>query len=112
VSLKIPRGAAMRPVAGSEDVRVRLEELSDEKHRLVMRELMASVDRPGWSRRETQALEDGMFQDPEMWREGFENMRIAVAERDGQVTGFARFRRKLDWNAEGPAGRVQVFHYV
>ncbi|MDQ2625330.1 MAG: GNAT family N-acetyltransferase [Actinomycetota bacterium] len=112
VSLKIPRGASLRAVPGADDVRVRLEEMSSEKHATLMRDLMASVDRPGWTHRSTPELEAGGLQDPEFWRDGFESMRVAVAERDGEVVGFARFRRKLDWNAEGPAGRVEVRQYV
>ena len=112
VSLTIPRGATLREVPGADGVRVRLEEMSAEEHGPLMRELMAGVERPGWTTRSTPELDAAGFQDPEFWRDGFESMRVAVTERGGEVTGFAQFRRKLDWNAEGPAGRVEVRRYV
>ncbi len=110
--VKIPRGATLRDVPGADDVRVRLEVLSTEKHLALFQDLNARVDRPGWSRRSTPGLEAGAFQDPEFWRNGFEAVRIAVAERDGVPVGFARFRRKLAWAATGPDGTVEVLDHV
>ena len=112
VALKIPRGAPMRDVPGADDVVVRVEEASAARHGDLFRDLTSPVDRPGWTRRSTPELEALVFQDPEFWRGGFESMRIAVAERDGVPVGFARFRRKIDWKPEGPAGRVEVREYV
>jgi len=112
VVMKIPRGATLRDVPGADGVRVRLEVLSTEKHLALYQELNARVDRPGWSRRSTPELEAGAFQDPEFWRDGFEAVRIAVAERDGVPVGFARFRRKLAWAPTGPDGTVEVLDYV
>jgi len=112
VALSIPRGAALRDVPGSDGVRVRLEVLDAEAHLALFQELHAAVERPGWTRRSTVGLEASALQDPEFWREGYEAMRIAVAERDGVPVAFARFRRKLAWASTGPDGTVQVLDYV
>jgi predicted acetyltransferase len=53
---------------------------------------------PGWERL-------GVL-DPESGREGASPLQCVVAERDGEVVGYARFRVKPDWEAAGPRGTV------
>ncbi|WP_193776253.1 GNAT family N-acetyltransferase [Streptomyces sp. E2N166] len=56
--------------------------------------------RPGWERL-------GLL-DPESGREGASPLQCVVARRDGEVTGYARFRVRPAWGNEGPAGTVVV----
>ncbi|MGW2382973.1 GNAT family N-acetyltransferase [Streptomyces sp. NPDC001658] len=53
---------------------------------------------PGWER--LQVL------DPESERNGGSPMQCVVAERDGELVGYARFRVKPQWDTAGPRGEV------
>ncbi|MCX5363595.1 GNAT family N-acetyltransferase [Streptomyces sp. NBC_00124] len=53
---------------------------------------------PGWERL--------MLLDPESEREGASPLQCVVAERDGEVVGYARFQVKPDWEPTGPQGKV------
>ncbi|MGW7209745.1 GNAT family N-acetyltransferase [Streptomyces sp. NPDC054837] len=53
---------------------------------------------PGWERL--------MLLDPENEREGASPLQCVVAERDGEVVGYARFQVKPDWEPTGPQGKV------
>ncbi|PKW07820.1 Predicted acetyltransferase [Streptomyces sp. 1222.5] len=55
---------------------------------------------PGWERA-------GLL-DPESEREGASALQCVVAERDGEVTGYARFRTKLGWGPSGHDGTVTL----
>lgn len=107
VRLTVPRGAALRPVAGADAVRVRLERV-EARHSELVHTLHAGVDRPGWVTRETPQLRAAFLDDPQAFRDGAEALRIAVAERDGRPVGYALFRRKSTWEAAGPRGTVRV----
>ncbi|KMS71587.1 hypothetical protein ACM01_26330 [Streptomyces viridochromogenes] len=56
------------------------------------------VREPGWER--LRVL------DPESDRDGGSPLQCVLAERDGQVVGYARFRVKPEWEPSGPAGSV------
>ncbi|MGW5196057.1 GNAT family N-acetyltransferase [Streptomyces spiralis] len=56
--------------------------------------------RPGWERA-------GLL-DPESERDGASPLQCVVAERDGEVTGYARFRTKLGWDVGGHDGTVRL----
>lgn len=53
---------------------------------------------PGWERL-------GLL-DPEHDREGASPLQCVLAERDGEVVGYARFRVKPEWDGGGPKGAV------
>ncbi|MYR40583.1 GNAT family N-acetyltransferase [Streptomyces sp. SID5910] len=53
---------------------------------------------PGWERL-------GLL-DPESARNGASPLQCVVARRDGEVTGYARFRVRADWGTTGPDGTV------
>lgn len=107
--LTVPRGAALRDVAGADDLRVRLEKLDPERHGPILQSIHAAVDRPGWATRETEGALEASLVDPEFFRDGLESLRIALVEdRDGTPRGYAKFRRKEDWKPEGPRGVVRV----
>ncbi|MCG7204709.1 GNAT family N-acetyltransferase [Streptomyces arenae] len=55
---------------------------------------------PGWERVE--------LLDPESERDGASALQCVVAERDGEVTGFARFRTKMGWGTGGHDGTVTL----
>ena len=55
---------------------------------------------PGWERA-------GLL-DPEGERDGASALQCVVAERDGKVTGYARFRTKLGWSPSGHDGTVSL----
>ncbi|NUS29741.1 MAG: GNAT family N-acetyltransferase [Streptomyces sp.] len=55
---------------------------------------------PGWERL-------GLL-DPEGSREGASPLQCVVAERDGEVVGYARFHVKPEWDTAGPKGTVAL----
>ena len=46
--------------------------------------------------------------DPPTGRDGASELRAVVAERDGEVVGYATFRTKASWTPNGPHGTVLV----
>lgn len=112
VSLTLKRRAALRPVAGTDGLSVRIETASAEAHRDLVARLHASVDRPGWVTRETPELAAAWHSDSPLLRHGREAGRILVVERDGQPVGYVLFRRKGDWGVAGPEGSVRVSEAV
>ncbi|MEU8588101.1 GNAT family N-acetyltransferase [Streptomyces sp. NPDC048664] len=55
---------------------------------------------PGWERQQ--------LLDPVSEREGASALQCVVAEREGAVTGYARFRTKLGWGAGGHDGTISL----
>ncbi|MGW3290902.1 GNAT family N-acetyltransferase [Streptomyces sp. NPDC001002] len=55
---------------------------------------------PGWERL--------WVLDPESERDGASPLQCVLAERDGEVVGYARFRVKPEWEISGPKGTVIV----
>ncbi|WP_369169368.1 GNAT family N-acetyltransferase [Streptomyces sp. R28] len=55
---------------------------------------------PGWERL-------GLL-DPESERSGGSPLQCVLAERDGEVVGYARFHVRPEWDAGGPNGTVQL----
>ncbi|POX53535.1 GNAT family N-acetyltransferase [Streptomyces sp. Ru71] len=100
VSLSVPDGTG--------DVRLRyaepgevLRECEAVYARLVPgRPGMLARHRPGWER-------VGLL-DPESERDGASALQCVLAERGGEVVGFARYRVKLDWGPSGHDGTVRL----
>ncbi|WP_217241246.1 GNAT family N-acetyltransferase [Streptomyces sp. AC555_RSS877] len=55
---------------------------------------------PGWER--------VVVLDPESGRDGASPLQCVVAERAGEVVGYARFRVRPEWDTAGPKGVVAV----
>lgn len=112
VHLTLRRGAALRPIVGSERVRVRFETADAGRHGALVARLHTAVDRPGWITRETPELAAAWLSDPPVFRAGREVQRILIAERDGDDVGYALFRRTTKRSDGGPEGTVAVQELV
>lgn len=111
VHLKLGRGTALRPVAGSDALTVRFDSFDHDQHaELVHRVHVAAGDgRPGWVTRSTDALRRAVLVDPPAWRDGAEAMRIAtVHDASGEARAYALLRRKQVWADPGPRYPVTV----
>lgn len=63
--------------------------------------------RPGAFRRDARWWRRAA-EDPPEGRNGSSELRGVVAEREGEVVGYAMFRTKANWTPNGPHGTVQV----
>lgn len=116
LGLTIPRGAALRPVGGSGDLEVSLEEWDAEIHG----ELVAAIHRdyarvpsglgrPGWATRETPQQRVARDADPAAYRGGKESLRLLlVRDATDAVLAYATFRRATSWERAGAEGTVHV----
>ncbi|MEU8028363.1 GNAT family N-acetyltransferase [Streptomyces sp. NPDC049099] len=93
--------------AGTDEVRVRyappaavLAECEAVYAALVPRRPGMLARQPGWE-------QVGLL-DPESDRNGASALQCVVAERDGEVTGYARFRTKTGWGPSGHDGTVSL----
>ncbi|MFK0116802.1 GNAT family N-acetyltransferase [Streptomyces sp. NPDC090994] len=91
--------------AGTDDVRLRYAEPADVLDaceavyaRLVPGRPGMLARQPGWERL-------GLL-DPESGRDGASPLQCVVASRDGEVTGYARFRVRPGWGKAGHEGTV------
>ncbi|MFF2362292.1 GNAT family N-acetyltransferase [Streptomyces sp. NPDC058122] len=92
---------------GTDDVRLRyaapaevLDACEAVYARLVPRRPGMLERRPGWERL--------MLLDPESERGGASPLQCVVAERDGGIVGYTRFRVKPEWGPAGPNGAVTM----
>jgi predicted acetyltransferase len=111
VRVTVARGAALRDVAGAQELRIRLATADAAAHSAVVADVhrAAGAGRPGWITRAGDAWRTRVLVDPPAWREGAEPLRIAtVVDPAGAVRGYALFRRKENWADGGPAGTVKV----
>ncbi|MER5516141.1 GNAT family N-acetyltransferase [Streptomyces sp. NPDC002763] len=93
--------------AGTDDVRLRYAAPADvlDACEAVYAELVPL--RPGMLARQPGWERAGLL-DPESERDGASALQCVVAERDGRVTGYARFRTKLGWSPSGHDGTVTL----
>ncbi|MEU0971217.1 GNAT family N-acetyltransferase [Streptomyces sp. NPDC005917] len=93
--------------AGTDDVRLRYAGPADvlDACEAVYAELVPL--RPGMLARQPGWERVGLL-DPESERDGASALQCVVAERDGRVSGYARFRTKLGWGPSGHDGTVTL----
>ncbi|QIM15337.1 GNAT family N-acetyltransferase [Leucobacter insecticola] len=114
MSLTVPRGAALRVVAGSEaltpemhiwDPALHGDEIA-RLHRDVAR-LPEGIGRPGWVTWETPELRESCDEDAPVRRHGLEALRVLIVrDASGAARGYARFRRKPVWDRDNAEGVV------
>jgi predicted acetyltransferase len=107
--LDVPRRASLRDVPGAEQVRTRFLTADVEKHTDIVADLYARATRrrPGGVLR-TPALDQRQVRDSPIQRREREPMRLLLAERDGQPTGYALLRRQVRWDGGSPDGSASV----
>ncbi|MFE5408248.1 enhanced intracellular survival protein Eis [Microbacterium sp. NPDC056569] len=116
LDLTIPRGAALRPVAGASELEVELEEWDAEAHGDLVASihrdygrLPAGLGRPGWAARETPEQRTARESDPPAYRGGKESLRLLlVRDADDDTLAYATFRRTMSWERAGAEGTVHV----
>ncbi|MFF1529670.1 GNAT family N-acetyltransferase [Cellulomonas sp. NPDC058312] len=111
VRLTLPRGAALRDVPGSAELRVRFESLDPQAHRDLVDGLHAAAGagRPGWVLRGSDALRTIAVADPPAWRAGGEPARlVTVRDAADDVRGYALLRRVQTWADGGAEYPVRV----
>lgn len=116
VNLTIPRGAALRPVAGSGELDVTLEEWDAAAHGPIVASvhrdyarLPDGIGRPGWATRETPEQRTARETDAAIHRGGKEALRVLVVrDGDGTPLAYATFRRTSSWTRAGVEGTVHV----
>jgi predicted acetyltransferase len=109
VRLVIPRAAALRDVARSEELTVRFEPLDRAVHVPLVQAVHAAAGngRPGWIRRDTTLLQERHLADPPAWRDGGEPLRVVTVLAGDTPRGYALLRRK-EMRGDGGA-RSKVF---
>lgn len=108
--MTIPRGAALRPVAGSAELTVRMERIDVAKHAPVVDavHLAAGAGRPGWIARDSAPVLRRHLAAPASERKGSEELKILLVEDGATPVAYALFSRKPEWTAQGPRGIVHV----
>ncbi|WP_296667496.1 GNAT family N-acetyltransferase [Demequina sp.] len=102
VDVRMARGATLRDVPGSADLKVRIERLSRDRHSAVIARVQQDLDRPGTMTLDHAEALRARFGDPTPEHARGEKLRIVVVERaDGTPVGYAMFRRKGTWSPEG-----------
>lgn len=107
----IPRKARMRDVAGTDGLRVRLENADVDRHAAVVDEVYETyrAAHPGTVSRGTPDRVRALLADPKEWRQGRERKKVLLVEDgDGRARAAAIFRRKEGWEDTGPDGSVAV----
>lgn len=110
VHLRVPRGAALREVPGSDALTVRFEKLDPERHGPLVERVHAAAGagRPGWITRDTDALRRSHLADPPAWRDGAEPLRVVTVLDGDEPRGYALLRRKEIWTDGSPSTVVRM----
>jgi predicted acetyltransferase len=113
---EMARGSKLRPVAGADEVRIRLERVDVDRHADLVGDCYeaARAHRPGMVSRNSPARRRMFVWDPPWARGGGEEMLIFVAEAadGGPARGYALFRRTGSWTGNRPSGVVTVVELV
>lgn len=95
--------------AGTDDIRLRLAEPDADAVRDACEAVYAQrvPTRPGMMAR-LPGWEHLPLLDPESDRKGASPLQCVLAEREGEVVGYARYSIKPEWDAAGPMGTVEL----
>lgn len=127
VTVTVPRGAALRPVPGSEQLTTRLQRADAARHGALLHAVHAAAGaagpgRPGWATRTTPALQEAFLWNPPSERHGAEPLLLLTVSDPGAadpgdgagdgagaggVRGYALFAR-TPTTAGGDLDRVRV----
>lgn len=99
VSLSVP--------AGTDDVQLRYAGPADVLDACEALYARRVSERPGMLARQPGWERLGLL-DPESERQGSSPLQCVVAERDGELVGYARFHVKPEWDVAGPKGTVRL----
>ena len=115
--LTLPRAANLRSVPGSEQVAIRIENATFEAHGSAVQQITEAAGQgplapPGWTTPPNQAIYREFFYNREEPYPSKEPVRIALALRDGQPTGYALFRREQKWQDAKPDGTLDLLGLV
>lgn len=107
--LTLPRRAALRDVPGAETVTTAFVTADVERHAELVGDLYARAARrrPGGVLR-TIALDQRQVRDSPFQRRGREPLRLLLAQRGGETTGYALLRRQVRWDDGTPDGTAEV----
>lgn len=109
LTVRVPRAAELRAVEGADDLTVRIERASLDRHGEAVAAVQRRLERPGTLTLDDTEARRARFADPESERDGFEQLRIALVESDGQPLAYAMFRRKGSWSDDGiPKGTLRT----
>lgn len=116
LTLTLSRGAALRPVTGSDELEIELIVWDADTHAEEIgalhrdyASLPEGLGRPGWAHWETPELAAARNADPVEYREKKEALRLLVVrDTDGTALAYARFRRTDRWGRGGPEGTVAI----
>lgn len=103
--LKIPRGAALRDVAGADELVVDIEYADADRHAEPLARCFeaAAAGRPGCAIRPTPGTRRYALYDPPLNRRGAETLRVlTVTAPGGDLRGYALFRRSRRHDPESP----------
>ncbi|MEV6024414.1 GNAT family N-acetyltransferase [Streptomyces sp. NPDC052036] len=92
---------------GTDDVRLRYAAPADVLDACEAVYARLVPGRPGMPAREP-GWERVALLDPPGGRDGASALQCVVAERDGEITGYTRFRTRLDWGVTGHNGTVTL----
>jgi predicted acetyltransferase len=98
LSLEVPRGAALRYVPGSDELIVDMEIADVDKHAEPLARCFdaAAASRPGCISRPTEGTRRHAVRETPLMRRGVESLRLlTVSSPDGELRGYALFRRRL-----------------
>ncbi|MEW1923677.1 GNAT family N-acetyltransferase [Streptomyces sp. NPDC088360] len=93
--------------AGTDDVRLRYAKPADVHAACEALYARRVSERPGMLARQPGWERLGLL-DPESERHGASPLQCVLAERDGELVGYARFHVKPEWDAAGPKGTVKL----
>ncbi|MFE6165637.1 GNAT family N-acetyltransferase [Streptomyces sp. NPDC056486] len=92
---------------GTDDVRLRYAKPADVHEACEALYARRVSERPGMLARQPGWERLGLL-DPESERHGASALQCVVAERDGELVGYARYSVKPDWAMAGPKGTVRL----